>query len=60
MPQCRDEVWEDPKTNIRLFPKVRRDSEEWDKLYARRQSVETGLQVPEGIEAAGTTTAQGG
>ena len=37
---CDAEVWEDPRRNIRLFGVVRRDSPEWDALYAKRQSVE--------------------
>ena len=37
---CDTEVWEDPSQNIRLFGVVRRDSEEWKALYAKRQAIE--------------------
>ena len=36
---CSDEVWEDPTRNIRLFGVLRRDSEEWKALYAKRQAI---------------------
>ena len=41
-PHCRDEVWEDPgqSQNLRLFGPIRRQSPEWQALYAKRQSVE--------------------
>ena len=38
--QCNDEVWEDPKTNLRLFGAIRRDGPEWKALYNKRQTVE--------------------
>ena len=37
---CDTEVWEDPTQNLRLFGVVRRDSQEWRNLYARRQAIE--------------------
>ena len=37
---CDDEVWEDPKQNIRLFGVVRRGSPQWKALYAKRQAIE--------------------
>ena len=37
---CDTEVWEDPSQDIRLFGVVRRDSQEWKALYARRQAIE--------------------
>ena len=37
---CDDEVWEDPRRNIRLFGVLRRDSPEWKALYAKRQTIE--------------------
>ena len=37
---CADEVWEDPRANIRLFGVLRRDSAEWKALYAKRQTIE--------------------
>ena len=37
---CDDEVWEDPRRNIRLLGVIRRDSEEWKALYAKRQAIE--------------------
>ena len=37
---CDDEVWEDPRTNIRLFGVLRRDSAEWKALYGKRQTIE--------------------
>ena len=37
---CDTEVWEDPQKDIRLFGVVRRDSEEWKALYAKRQAIE--------------------
>ena len=37
---CDTEVWEDPAENIRLFGVVRRDSQEWKTLYAKRQAIE--------------------
>ncbi len=37
---CEDEVWEDPKKDIRLFGSVRRGSREWREAYALRQSIE--------------------
>ena len=39
-PHCVDEVWQDPAENLRLFGAVRRKSEEWQGLYAKRQSIE--------------------
>ena len=37
---CDDEVWEDPRADIRLFGVLRRDSPEWKALYAKRQTIE--------------------
>ena len=37
---CADEVWEDPRANIRLFGVLRRGSKEWKALYAKRQAIE--------------------
>ena len=37
---CDDEVWEDPRQNIRLFGVLRRDSKEWKALYSKRQTIE--------------------
>ena len=37
---CDDEVWEDPRRNIRLFGVIRRDGPEWKALYAKRQTIE--------------------
>ena len=37
---CQDEVWENRKDNPRLFGLIRRGSQEWQDLYALRQSVE--------------------
>ena len=37
---CDSEVWEGPGGNPRLFGAVRRDSQEWKDLYAKRQAVE--------------------
>ena len=41
-PHCKDEVWEDHRQNqnIRVFGPIRRGSQEWKELYAKRQSVE--------------------
>ena len=40
---CKDEVWEDPRANLRWFgaPDLRRDSEEWKALYVKRQNIES-------------------
>ena len=37
---CDDEVWEDPRRNIRQFGVLRRGSPEWKALYAKRQAIE--------------------
>lgn len=37
---CRDEVWEDPNEDTRLFGVIRRGSPEWRSLYGKRQAVE--------------------
>ena len=37
---CDDEVWEDPRRNIRLFGVLRRGSKEWKALYSKRQAIE--------------------
>ena len=37
---CDDEVWEDPRQNIRLFGVIRRDSPGWKALYAKRYAIE--------------------
>ena len=37
---CQDEVWEDPRRDIRLFGVLRRDSPEWKSLYSKRQTIE--------------------
>ena len=37
---CDTEVWEDPMDNLRVVGIVARQSEEWDRHYAKRQSVE--------------------
>ena len=37
---CTDEVWEDPLKNLRMGGPIRRQSPEWQALYAKRQSVE--------------------
>ena len=37
---CDSQVWEDPSQNIRLFGVVRRGSQEWKDLYAKRQAIE--------------------
>ena len=38
---CRDEVWEDPSKNWRLFGRgIRRGSPEWNEKYAMRYSIE--------------------
>ena len=37
---CQDEVWEDPRANIRLFGVLRRGSPEWKALYSKRQAIE--------------------
>ena len=37
---CDTEIWEDPATNIRLFGVLRRGSQEWKDLYAKRQAIE--------------------
>lgn len=37
---CDDEVWEDPKQDLRLFGSVRRGSKEFKDLYALRDAVE--------------------
>ena len=37
---CDSQVWEDPAKNIRLFGVVRRGSQEWKDLYAKRQAIE--------------------
>ena len=37
---CEDEVWEDPRRNLRLFGDLRRQSPEWLALYAKRQAIE--------------------
>ena len=39
-PHCTDEVWEDPKRDIRLFGVIRRNSPEWRSLYGKRQAIE--------------------
>lgn len=39
-PHCIDEVWVDPKENIRLFGVIRRKSPEWRELYNKRQAIE--------------------
>ena len=40
--RCDDEVWEDPRKNLRLFGTIelRRDSPEWRDRYAKRQAIE--------------------
>ena len=37
---CDDEVWEDPRRNIRLFGVLRWGSKEWKALYGKRQAIE--------------------
>lgn len=37
---CAYTVWENRQDNPRLFPAVRRNSDEWNRLYPLRQSVE--------------------
>lgn len=37
---CKDEVWEDPTKNLRLFGAVRRGSKEWKAYYSKRQGIE--------------------
>ena len=37
---CQDEVWEDPRADIRLFGVLRRNSPEWKALYSKRQAIE--------------------
>lgn len=37
---CRDEVWEQPAYNPRLGGAVRMGSDEWEELYAKRQTIE--------------------
>ena len=37
---CDTEIWQDPTENIRLFGVIRRDSPEWEALYAKRQAIE--------------------
>lgn len=37
---CNQEFWVNRSDNVRLFGPIRRDSAEWDGLYALRQSVE--------------------
>ena len=37
---CDSEVWEDPREDIRLFGKIRRDSAEWKAYYSQRQAIE--------------------
>ena len=37
---CDTETWEAPERNIRLFGVLRRDSPEWQGLYAKRQAIE--------------------
>ena len=40
-PYCKDEVWEDPMSNIKLFGAVvRRGSPEWKAYYEKRQAIE--------------------
>ena len=56
---CDTEVWEDPSQNIRLFGAIRRDGPEWKALYAKRQAIEPGVQVDEGVPAAGTALRPG-
>ena len=37
---CKDEVWEDPTKNLRLFGVIRRQSTEWKAYYRKRQGIE--------------------
>ena len=37
---CQDLVWEDPRSNLRLFGALRRQSGEWRALYGKRQAIE--------------------
>ena len=37
---CDAEVWEDPARNPRVLGPVRRDSQEWEDLYSKRQAIE--------------------
>ena len=37
---CHDELWEQPRQDLRLFGVLRRDSPEWRGLYTKRQAVE--------------------
>ena len=39
-PHCNDEHWQDPLENLRLFGAIRRESDEWRALYAKRQAIE--------------------
>ena len=38
--RCDSETWENPKTNLRLFGMVRRDSQEWQHYYRQRWAIE--------------------
>ncbi len=40
IPHCKNEYWQDPAENIRLFGVIPRYSQQWKNLYAKRQTIE--------------------
>ena len=40
---CNQELWDNRSDYLRLFGPIRQDSQEWESLYAQRQSVERVL-----------------
>ena len=40
IPHCKDEVWEDPSRDCRLFGVLRQGSKKWKALYNKRQAIE--------------------
>ena len=45
VPNCHQEVWEDPEDNLRAIGVLPRHTAEWKRLYALRWSIERGFCI---------------
>lgn len=45
VPNCRQEVWENPEDNLRVIGVLPRHTAEWKRLYAMRWSIERGFCI---------------
>ena len=53
IPNCRQEVWEDPANNLRVIGVLPRHTDQWKKLYRKRWSIERtfgSLKESRGLE----------